>query len=268
MKKTSLASIFITFMSLGTAHASSSELALSYEVQWGNMKVAYGAATWVFGDRTVTMAGTATTLGAVDTFRKYRGSVKLEADAIGGLYQPKSLIIEGDYKKRRKLASTVWKKGESTVFTTRQPEIDLKKVYPLQAQQIDNSIDPLTAMLNALSHLRLTGQCGGVYNIYDGLRTATLTFHDLGKTFLASDRPTAFEGQTWRCGVTSTPTGGHRIKSRWRNEDQKIDDVVVYVAALKPDLFVPVRMEIKTMVGKVTTRLVMPSLSFKQAEGE
>ncbi|MEL0293226.1 MAG: DUF3108 domain-containing protein, partial [Alphaproteobacteria bacterium] len=168
MKKASLASILITFMFLGTAQASSWELALSYEVQWGNVKVAYGAATWVFGDRTVTMAGTATTLGAVDTFRKYRGSVKLEADAIGGLYQPKSLIIEGDYKKRRKLASTVWKKGESTVFTTRQPEIDLKKVYPLQAQQIDNSIDPLTAMLNALSHLSIAGQCGGVGSICAG----------------------------------------------------------------------------------------------------
>jgi hypothetical protein len=268
MKKTSLAAIFITYLILATAHASSSELSLRYEVQWGNVNVAYGEATWVFGENKVTMAGASTTLGAVDTFRKYRGSVKLEAEAIDGLYQPKSLTIEGNYKKRRKSASTVWKESQSTILTTRQPELDLERVYPLQEQHIDNSIDPFTVMLNALSNLRLAGQCDGVYKIYDGLRTATLRFHDLGKTFLASDRPTAFEGQTWRCGVTSTPTGGHRIKSRWRHEDQKIDDVVVYVAALQPELFVPVRMEIKTMVGKVTTRLVVPSVSFKQVDGE
>ena len=96
--------------------------------------------------------------------------------------------------------------------------------------------------------------------VYDGLRTSELALHDLGTQLLEKDRPFAFEGKTSVCGLVSKPTGGHQRKSRWRKKQPKPEDVLIFVAEVRPDLFLPVRIEAKSFIGTVTARLVMPSL--------
>jgi hypothetical protein len=70
-------------------------------------------------------------------------------------------------------------------------------------------------------------------------------------------------GEVIKCGLTSKPTGGHRLKSRWTKKERKIDDTIIFIAEIEPGLYLPVRIEIKTFLGKITTRLVMTSLSIK-----
>ncbi|GIS13239.1 MAG: hypothetical protein CM15mP115_23900 [Alphaproteobacteria bacterium] len=67
--------------------------------------------------------------------------------------------------------------------------------------------------------------------------------HDLGTAVVEKDRPFSFEGEARVCGFTGTPTGGHQRKSRWRDKERKPEDLRVFVAEVRPDLFVPVRME-------------------------
>ena len=111
------------------------------------------------------------------------------------------------------------------------------------------------------------GRCDGTERVYDGLRTSEITLHDLGTAVVEKDRPFSYEGEARVCGFTGRATGGHQRKSRWRNKERKPEDLLVFVAEVRPDLFIPVRMEAKSFLGKVTSRLVMPSLKYNRRDG-
>jgi hypothetical protein len=88
--------------------------------------------------------------------------------------------------------------------------------------------------------------------------------HDVGTETLEKDRPFAYGGTALVCGFVGTPTGGHQRKSRWRKKQPKPEDVLIFVAEVRPELFLPVRLQAKTFLGTVTARLVMPSLTLKR----
>ncbi len=236
------------------------DLHLEYRVSWGNVDVASTTADWSFEPTHFELAATSHTMGLTDTFRRYRGKLQVSGKIENGRYMPKTLFLSGVSKRRSREAFTSWDQATGVISTDRTPELDLEKVFPLDDQHIKHAIDPLSAMLNVLSRFEQEGVCGGSAQIYDGLRTSQITLHDLGSTVLTKDRPFGFEGETGVCGFTGKPTGGHLRKSRWRKEERKPEDVVVFVAEVKPGLFLPVRMEIKSFIGKVTVRLVMPRL--------
>ena len=77
---------------------------------------------------------------------------------------------------------------------------------------------------------------------------------------LFRDRPFSFEGNTIKCGVVSKPTGGQQIKNQWRKKNKEKNNVVGFVSEVKPGLFIPVRIEVATPVGKIISRLHVPSL--------
>ena len=104
-------------------------------------------------------------------------------------------------------------------------------------------------MLNTLKTIQKIGRCEGNYRIYDGLRTAILSFHDMGVQHLIKDRPSAFGGSTIKCGVVSKPTGGHQIKTVEEKNKEK-DNVVGFISEVESGLFIPVRIEVATPIGK------------------
>ena len=248
-----------------TAFASGTSLKLRYDVHWGNVKVAEAEARWRFNDDSFVMMGTSQTIGISNVLQGFKGSARLQGRVQNTLilpeFLPQKLSIGSVYRGKDRTATVVWSDPAPVINSTREPELDLNKVYPLKRAFIKGSVDPFTAMLNALATIKETRSCGGTHRIYDGLRTAELTLHDLGKAVLASDRPSAYGGRTIKCGFTSKPTGGHRRDSRWRKKDPKIDDVVIFVAEIEPGLFIPVRIEIKAFLGKIISRLDMQSVS-------
>ena len=238
------------------------ELQLEYRVSWSNADIASATANWSFGDTSFELAATSRTLGITDTFRKYRGKVEISGRIKNGRYAPDTFYISGISKRRTREATTSWDGATGAISTSRTPELDLEKVFPLEDWHIEGAIDPLSAMLNALANLSQTGKCSGTERVYDGLRTSEITLHDLGKAVVKKDRPFSFEGEARVCGFTGTPTGGHQRKSRWRDKRRKPEDLRVFVAEVQPDLFVPVRMEVKSFLGTFTSRLVIPSLRY------
>ncbi len=238
------------------------DLQLEYRVSWSNADIASATANWSFGETSFELAATSRTLGMIENFRKYRGKVEISGRIENGRHAPDTLYLSGTSKRRTREATTNWERVTGAISTTRTPELDLEKVFPLEDRHIEGAIDPLSAMLNALAKLSRTGTCSGTERVYDGLRTSEITLHDLGKVVVTKDRPFSFEGEARVCGFTGIPTGGHQRKSRWRDKERKPEDLRVFVAEVQPDLFVPVRMEAKSFLGTVTSRLVMPSLRY------
>lgn len=269
MKRTLLILYFQTLvmLSLHSASAQSGQtvIDLRYEIQWGNMNIAHADARWVLQPETYSMTGNARTVGATDLLYKYRGKSHLLGQRQQNQPVSKSLKISSQSRNRQISAEVVWNGAGDMVSTERSPALDLEKVHPVNAGSIEGSIDPLTAMLRALQMVAETRRCGGSYKIYDGLRTATVSLHPLGRQTLVADRPGAFQGESLKCGVTSRPTGGHRRNARWRKKQQDEDDIVVFIAEVGPQLLMPVRIEVKTMLGKITARLAMPSLEISRS---
>ena len=248
------------------AHAAPADvsLTLTYEVEWGDVDVATATADWVFTADSFTLTATSRTVGVTDAFRKYRGRTALSGRIEAGRYLPERLVISGVSRRRTRDASTRWDAGAGAgagaIVTNRQPALDLEKVFPLTEAAMAGAIDPFSAMLNALAGLRDTGSCDGAARIYDGLRTADMSLHDLGRTRLTRDRPFAYEGEARLCGFVSEPTGGHRRDSRWHRKERKPEDIKVFVAEIRPDLLIPVRIEASTFLGTITARLVVPDV--------
>ena len=236
---------------------------LSYKVSLGHVDVATTSADWVFGEDTFELSATSRTVGLTDMLRKYRGQIDLSGRIENGLYLPQNLSIGGVSKRRTRQALTTWAPDTDSVVTKRDPELDLEKVFPLSDKHIDGAIDPFSAMLNALNNVAQDGSCAGSERVYDGLRTSEFELHNLGTQILEKDRPFAFAGKTSVCGFVSKATGGHQRKSRWRKQQPAPEDVLIFVAEVRPDLFLPVRMEAKSFIGTVTVRLVMPTLAFE-----
>ena len=245
-----------------TAFAQSNVMSvqLGYKISLGHVDVATSSAAWIFGEDTFELSATSWTVGLTDMLRKYRGQIDLSGRVENGRYLPQSLSIAGVSKRRTRQALTIWAPDGGPVTTKREPDLDLEKVFPLSNKHIEGAVDPFSAMLNALNSIAKSGLCTGSERVYDGLRTSELALHDLDTQMLEKDRPFAFEGKTSVCGLVSKPTGGHQRKSRWRKKQPKPEDVLIFVAEVRPDLFLPVRIEAKSFIGTVTARLVMPSL--------
>ena len=239
-------------------------LQLTYEIEWGDVDVATTTADWVFGEDTFELVATSRTVGLTDALRKYRGRTELTGRIEEGRYLPHRLVISGVSKRRARAAFTTWTPTTGAVVTHREPELDLQKVFPLAREHIDGAVDPLSAMLNALNDIAQSGTCTGSQRVYDGLRTSELALHDVGTETLEKDRPFAYGGTALVCGFVGTPTGGHQRKSRWRKKQPKPEDVLIFVAEVRPELFLPVRLQAKTFLGTVTARLVMPSLTLER----
>ena len=239
---------------------------LRYEVQWGNVNIGEAEASWTFTQNRFEIVGKSKTVGISDKLRKYRGSSKAEGQIHHDVYRSVRIDTNGIYKGTERNANVIWNADDSQISTIRSPALDLKKVFPLRDEVVQGSIGPYTAMLRALHTIKQTGSCNSSYKIYDGLRTAEVRLHDLGHELLTADRLSAYSGVVIKCGLTSTPTGGQRLTSRWNEKKRNSDDIIIFIAETEPSLFLPVRIEVKTFIGKVTARLVMNTLSIKSRQ--
>jgi len=244
------------------AQSNTTTLHMAYKVEWGDVDVATITADWNFSEDEFELVATSRTVGLTDTVRKYRGETHLSGRIEDGRYAPDKLNISSISKRRIRKATTIWSTETRSIATTRKPELDLEKVFPIEDEHVRGAIDPFSAMLNALAQIKKTGACGGTFRVYDGLRTSLVTLHDLGTVKLQKDRPSAFEGKALICGFVAKPTGGHQRKSRWRKKQPRPKDIQIFVAEVRPGLLVPVRIQARSFLGTVTARLEMSDPSW------
>ena len=231
------------------------QINLTYKIQWGNLVLGEAIAKWKFKENKLTLKGKTFSVGAISTFSNFESKVHLEGIKHNDEWFPKLLEISSITKDGKKYSKVFWDKNRNVVRTTRIPDINLKKVYPINKEHFLNTIDPWSAMLQALKLLKETNSCKSSFNIYDGRRTAILYFEDLELVNLQKDRPWSYSGKTKVCGMLSKSTGGHLIKSKWRKKNSTFSDIKIYLADMNTSFLIPVRIEVKTFLGKIIARL-------------
>ncbi len=231
------------------------QLDLVYKLQWGNIFIGQAIANWKFRDQEFSMMGESSSSETLNYFFDFKSSVKIQGYKKNNKWLPKKIILSSQSKEGKKFTKVIWGNNFEILETTRIPDINDNKVYPLKRENIINSIDPWSAMLQSLDLINTRKTCQSEYKIYDGRRTANLSFKDLGKKNLKPDRPWSYNGETQICGVISKSTGGHRINSKWRKKNPEYSDIKTFNAEIKPLTFIPVRIEVKTYLGKIIARL-------------
>ena len=250
-----LVATVLIFFWVGDVSASYKSTTLIYNVSWGNISLATSQLDYEFGKDDARISAHVVSKGIIAFFRgfKSRSIAELVHKDIG--WAPKTLLMERLSGNEVVKRNVIWNRASSIVSETRTPELDLTKVYPLDDQMKVNVIDPYSAILRLLNQIEKTGDCTSSYEIYDGRRRSRIYFEMIGKTILEQDRPGVFTGSAMVCGVKFDPIGGHRINSKWRsNEDQK-GRVKMFFARPKAGQVIPVRIEVKSWIGKIVGRL-------------
>ena len=85
-----------------------------------------------------------------------------------------------------------------------------------------------------------------------------------GFEIVEKDRDFGYQGKAIICGVETKPLGGHRLKSRFRKDDDGKPRTMAYVADLGNGVLVPVRFETNLFFGRLVTRLNMRQSSFEK----
>jgi len=226
-----------------------------YLVQWGNFNLGISEALWQFDDTGVTMRGTSRPKGAFSGFSDYEGIVELAARKTEAGWIAQTLMLSSRDDDEIRTANSEWSEDGRQVRTIRNPDIDLEVYFPLTDEMMTEVTAPFTAMLDMLDRLEAGSACEGTFEIYDGWRRARLSFADLGTTTLEADRPFGYSGEAKICGIISEPIGGHRRKSRFRNQNPEFDDIKAYIAAPAGSRLMPVRIEIDLPIGSLIVRL-------------
>ena len=251
-----IVALVICLVSAETA-ASNLSRTLGYNVSWGNVSLAKGQLDYEFFDGNAKITASAGSGGLVAFFRKFKSYASADLAKKKSGWVPKALLTSSVYDGKTKESQVIWNSNLSVISQTRRPELDLKEVHPLDGWMLLNVIDPYSAVLNLLDQVNTTSDCKSSFEIYDGRRRSRVHFKTIGNTFLEQDRPGGFSGDAMVCSVHFDPIGGHRIKPKWRPKPNEIDRFRIFIARPFLDRLLPVRIEVKSPIGKIIGRLDM-----------
>ena len=233
-----------------------------YKTEFGTVDVGTSEANWHIEDSRFSMTGAFKSTGVATFFADFEGYVTIRAIRQREQWQGQVMGIASAYNAKTSIAETAWSADGKTATTKTDPPPDLDEVYPIDAAMMRDVTDPFSAMMTMLDRLKDGRPCTGTFQIFDGRRRAELTFSDLGTQNLDPDRNFAFSGSARVCGIDSNPLGGHRRKSRLKDETDSSPKTRAYVAELAKDVFVPVRIETDLFFGRIVTRLNMNQSGF------
>ncbi|MBL6774812.1 MAG: DUF3108 domain-containing protein [Candidatus Puniceispirillum sp.] len=237
---------------------------LVYDVSWGNILLAKSKLDYRFGPDKARILASVGSTGLAVIFSEFKSNAEAELVLAGGNWQPKTLMMArlsgGDTVKSR----VIWDSASNVISETRIPELDLDEVYPLGDQMRVGVIDPYSAVLRLINQIEADGNCTASYEIYDGRRRSRMSFETIGAVELTKARPDEYEGSAMACRVQFIPIGGHRIESKWRGDDKPDNDrFKMFFGRPSQGQLVPVRIEVKSWIGKIIGRLDMGKIEMK-----
>jgi hypothetical protein len=153
-------------------------------------------------------------------------------------------------------------KGNLTDFK----EVEAGKTKPkkeLSAELIKDTTDILSATLKVMHNMGRGESCSSSEDIFDGKRRFALKFEPVSETILKSSRYNMYGGEAKKCQIMVEPKGGkwHKKPRGWMSIQEQGRDSgalpTIWLGKLKDsDLFVPVKVKVKTAYGTLMMHLV------------
>lgn len=142
--------------------------------------------------------------------------------------------------------------GDGTVAASLVPPEDSGRPKPT-AQQIANTLDPLTAILAIGHEVARAGKCGGRFAVFDGRRRYDLVLSDDGSERMETSPAYGFAGEVRRCVVAVVKIAGFSFDQDY---SPHTTNGRVWLAAPRPGApALPVRIDFGSSWGFVEVRM-------------
>jgi Protein of unknown function (DUF3108) len=138
-------------------------------------------------------------------------------------------------------------RGDGAVGNVSPPPSSGRRLLVAE-QQINNTVDQLTAFFMVERQLAQRGTCTLTVPVFDGAGLYDLRFTDVRREMLWADRYQNFTGSTQVCEVEREDLAVNPD----RNEDTYRRGRIWYARVIPGDRMIPVRMEFDTAFGAVT----------------
>jgi len=226
-----------------------------YEVQYGNLIVGQAKVSIKTSSNKIELNSRSKTAGFLDVFYEYVGELNTSSIRENNIWVPQTFLAKGLFNNKSRSSSLHWSINNSLSYTY-IPSIDLKKFHPIDKENFENVLDPITAFINVIEKISSENKCDASLKIFDGRRRYNLKMKTLENSFIENDRPKSFKGDVLICGLKIVPLGGHRLKTKWKPTEDKFTDLKLFFGKTNSGRILPVRMNLERWFGTVTVRLM------------
>jgi len=242
---------------LGLGPAKAAELVeLEYEVYFGGMHIVSAKASLQKGSQNYRISSEATTQGMLKWMFGWTGNGK----SVGAI-TPKGLqpvehshnSLSDDKTREVKIDYNPGGKVEFQVKDS-DPDSDEYRRTPLDLATIDNTIDPMSAILSMSRNLESGHECVGEFPIFDGQRRYNITLTHREPKMIEATEYSVFSGEAVGCEVKIEQIGGFWKKPSKYSKGAR--NRVIWVARPIPESPpVPVKLNVQTKMGTLVAHL-------------
>ena len=163
MQKLFLTALFSLCASVAAASYQSTKLV--YTVSWGNILLAKSQLDYQFGKDNARILASVDSDGFIAIFSSFQSRAKADLVLNDAGWTPKTLFMERNSGSEKVQSRVAWDDDSNVSSESRTPELDLDEVYPLTAQMRMDVLEPYSAVLRLIHHIKVTGDCTKSYEI-------------------------------------------------------------------------------------------------------
>ncbi len=246
----------ISFKICGNVIGNENKKNLRYDIQFSNIQVGQIIVSFENKNKKLSLIANSSSKGFVDMLYSYQSNLNAIIYKNENTWIPYKYTTNSIYNEKNFFTEVIWDKNSKDPRFQLNPPLNLKKVHRILDKNLKKTIDPITALMRVIQNLNLNKSCNNNFKIFDGRRRYDVIIKKFGNIFLDKDRPRAFEGNVIVCGIKFYPLGGHRLKSKWKPENDKFTDIKIFFSDIEKKLNFPVRMVISRWFGTIVIRLL------------
>ncbi len=249
-----------------SGEAAPEALVLAYEAYFGGFHIGSARAVVSADGRRYRLEAAGRARGLLDWYAGWRGNVltrgRLDAepgttDAAARRIVPRLHSHAGTWQEDRRWTRLSYGTGGAIADHATSPEDpdEADETTPVPSDSVNDTIDPLTAVLRLSRQIAAGEPCRADLRIYDGRRRYNLRVRDAGTRRFVANSYSVFDGEARGCRLAIERIGGFRKERSEYSETAR--ERRVWVARPLPDaLPVPVRVEVETGLGRAVMHLV------------
>ncbi|MGO1118644.1 DUF3108 domain-containing protein [Rhodovibrionaceae bacterium A322] len=224
-----------------------------YRVDWGPVTLAALRVYFSKGEKTRALAAEGETLGVLSVFNDWTFS--------------QAMVTEED--KMTVFSSQSFKDGDpqadfEVVWAPSDPEVSgklgkqaEKELTPIPMGELNDTISPYQPIFHLAEKLADGQSCDLEERIFDGVRRYNVKVVEVAREELEADRDWTYGGPTVKCQLIFQKIGGFSTEaSSWTVKKESDVERILWLARLREDLWIPVRLKVSSPLGYATGRLV------------